>query len=178
MRHRKNILAIVGSAAKQSSNLQLVKAIQELLPEDFELTIIGSLSHLPHFDPFVSADQLPDEVVLFRKMIQQSDGIIICTPEYIFSIPAVLKNAFEWCVATTAFAQKPAGLITASASGVKGHEELQLIMKTLEAKSAGDTTLLIQGIKSRFDSEGKLTDATTELQLKAFVSCFEALVYS
>jgi NAD(P)H-dependent FMN reductase len=35
-----------------------------------------------------------------------------------------LKNAIEWCVSTTVFSDKPIGLITASASGQKGHEDL------------------------------------------------------
>jgi len=63
--------------------------------------------------------------------------------EYVFSIPNGLKNVIEWCVATTVFADKPSGLITASANGQKGHEELLLIMKTAMAKFTSETTLLI-----------------------------------
>jgi hypothetical protein len=39
------------------------------------------------------------------------------------------------------------GLITASADGEKGYEELQLILKTLTAKFTDETILLIQGVK-------------------------------
>ena len=97
-------------------------------------------------------------------------------PEYIFSIPSGLKNPLEWCVSTTIFANKPVGLITASANGEKGHEELQMIMKTIEAKFTTETTLLIQGAKGKIDSEGRLTDAETERALKSFLIGFAKLM--
>lgn len=175
MKDRKNILIIIGSASLQSSNLQLARIIQAR--SRHTCTIIESLAHLPHFDPLLSATAAPAEVVLFRKQVEEADGMIICTPEYIFSIPAILKNALEWCVSTTVFARKPTGLITASAQGEKGHQELQLIMQTLEARFTNETTLLIQGIKGKFDRDGKLNDEQTVTQLRTFVSCFEDLVH-
>ncbi len=87
--------------------------------------------------------------------------MIICTPEYIFSIPSGLKNAIEWCISTTIFSDKSIGLITVSASGEKGHKELQLIMKTAMSKFTDETTLLIPGIKGKFDEQNNLTDEET-----------------
>nr|WP_288933719.1 NAD(P)H-dependent oxidoreductase [uncultured Allomuricauda sp.] len=104
-----------------------------------------------------------------------ADGIIICTPEYVFSIPSGLKNAIEWCVATVVFSDKPIGLITASASGEKGHEELKLIMKTVQTIFTEDTTLLIQGIKGKITVEGEITDDETERKLKKFMRSFKEL---
>ncbi len=57
----------------------------------------------------------PEAVLAFRKQIAAADGVLICTPEYVFTLPGSLKNALEWCVSTTIFSQKPTGLITASA---------------------------------------------------------------
>jgi chromate reductase, NAD(P)H dehydrogenase (quinone) len=98
------------------------------------------------------------------------------TPEYVFSIPSGLKNAIEWCVATTIFAHKPTGLITAAASGLKGHEELELIMRTVEARFSGPTTLLIPGIKGKLDADGAITDAKTHAELMDFVAAFAHLL--
>src|SRR5690606_17140350 len=98
--------------------------IASLTSKDFKLTIYNNLKTLPHFDPELSADNVPKKIIEFRKYIEQADGIIICTPEYVFSIPSGLKNAIEWCISTTIFSDKPMGLITASANGQKGHEEL------------------------------------------------------
>ena len=176
MTEKKNILAIVGSADKNSSNENLVHRIRKLTQDNFNLTIFNSLSSLPHFNPELSINKTPQEILDFRELILKADGIIICTPEYIFSIPSGLKNAIEWCVATTIFSNKPVGLITASASGQKGHEELQLIMKTIEARFKEQTTLLIQGIKGKFDSNGNLTDPVTIQKLNYFLSEFEKLL--
>jgi NAD(P)H-dependent FMN reductase len=117
------------------------------------------------------------EIIDFRKAIENADGILICTPEYIFSIPSGLKNALEWCVATTVFSDKPAGLITASANGQKGHEELQLIMKTVMAKFNDATTLLIPGIKGKISDNGEIKDNRTKEDLQKFINAFKELIY-
>lgn len=176
MAEKKNILAIIGSASENSANLKLVEQIAALATADFNLTIYNDLKLLPHFEPELSANKPPRQIIEFRKSIEQADGIIICTPEYIFSIPSGLKNAIEWCIATTIFSNKPSGLITASASGEKGHEELQLIMKTATANFTNETSLLIQGVKGKFDEQGNLSDLETQKQLDKFITNFNNLV--
>ncbi|MBS1643024.1 MAG: NAD(P)H-dependent oxidoreductase [Bacteroidetes bacterium] len=176
MTNNKNILAIIGSASSNSSNLKLVEKIASLTSKEFNLTIYNDLKKLPHFDPELSVDDTPRQIIEFRKNIEEADGIIICTPEYVFSIPSGLKNAIEWCISTTIFSDKPIGLITASASGQKGHEELQLIMKTAMAKFTDETSLLIQGIKGKFDEQGNLTDIETEKKLNEFTDALMKLL--
>ena len=123
MSSKKKILAIIGSTRANSSNLKLVQHVAALTTESLDVIIFEGLSELPHFNPDLDTEQPPIAIVKFRQLIADSDGIIICTPEYVFSMPGSLKNAIEWCVSTTLFSKKPTGLITASASGEKGHEE-------------------------------------------------------
>ena len=176
MTNKKNIVAIIGSASSNSANHKLVEHILSLTSEEFNLTIVNNLKTLPHFDPELSADNPPSQIIEFRKIIEQANGVIICTPEYIFSIPSGLKNAIEWCIWITIFSDKPVGLITASASGQKGHEELQLIMKTAMAKFTDETCLLIQGIKSKFNEQGVLIDPETHKQLEKFSAALKQLI--
>ena len=68
------------------------------------------------------------------------------------------------------------GLITASASGQKGHEELQLIIKTVMAKFTDETTVLIQGIKGKINKQGEIIDEKTQDDLKNFAQTFKTLV--
>ena len=162
-----NILVIIGSAGAGSSNEQLVRHLSSAWVND-EAEIFTELKSLPHFDPLRSVENPPPEIVALRSKIEQAKAILICSPEYIFSIPSGLKNMFEWCVSTTVFSDKPTGIITASASGQKGHEELQLILKTLMARFTPDTTLLIPGIKGKINVQGEISDPQTLQDLQHF----------
>jgi len=175
---KKNILAIAGSASPNSSNERLLEQLAAMMQDDCNVTIFNSLKALPPFDPEQSLESPPQAIVAFRDAIDRADGIIICTPEYVFSIPSGLKNAIEWCVATTIFSAKPIGLITASAQGEKGHEELQLIMKTVTARFTPETTLLIQGIKGKVNLAGEIVDRTTVDELARFADAYRELVQS
>lgn len=173
--NKKKIFIIIGSASENSANEKLIDIFTELTKDFFTVTIFNDLRKLPHFHPLLSTDNPPDEIIHLRRQIENADGIIICTPEYIFSIPSGLKNAIEWCVSTTVFSDKPAGIITASAHGQKGHEELMMIMKTVMAKFTEETTLLIQGIRGKINSDGAITDEGTLLKLKNFIEAFKRL---
>ncbi len=171
----KTIFAIIGSASENSSNQRLIEFLADQTGNDLKWIVFNELKSLPHFDPELSVNNPPKEVIAFRKQIEQADAVIICTPEYVFSIPSGLKNAIEWCVSTTVFSEKPCGLITASAQGEKGHEELQLIMKTLMAKFTHETTLLISGVKGKIAKSGEIDPDTTSV-LKTFIdSCLSLL---
>lgn len=172
---KKNIFVIIGSASQNSANEKLIENFTTLTTNFFDVTVFKDLKTLPHFDPELSVHQPPIEIINFRKAIAQSDGIVICTPEYVFSIPSGLKNAIEWCVSTTVFSDKPIGLITASADGQKGHEELQLIMKTVMTKFTDETTLLIQAIKGKINEQGEITDIKTKEALVQFIEAFKLL---
>ena len=114
------------------------------------------IAGLPHFSPDLDGEQVPQAVVEWRQMIAAADGVIICTPEYIFSLPAVLKNAIEWTVSTTVFLDKPVALIVASALGEQTFASLTLIMNTVGAVVGENAALLIQGTRGRFDDRGQI----------------------
>jgi len=169
---------IIGSASSNSANEVLINSFSELTKNYFNLIIFKDLKSLPHFDPELSIQNSPKAIIAFRNQIENADGVIICTPEYVFSVPSGLKNALEWCVSTTIFSNKPVGLITASAHGQKGHDELQLIMQTLMAHFTAETTLLIQGIKGKLDETGNITDEHTQTAFMNFIEAFKLSTYS
>ncbi|MFH7014765.1 NADPH-dependent FMN reductase [Flavobacterium sp. FlaQc-47] len=167
------ILAITGSTRKNSSNYKILNFISENIKSEFEVIIFEDLADIPHFNPDLDTDNPPEMVEFFRNKIMEADGVIICTPEYVFSLPGSLKNALEWCVSTTIFSDKTVGLITASASGEMAHEQLLLIMKTIGAKFDENKQLLIQGIRGKINEEGKITNEETEIALQDFINHFE-----
>jgi chromate reductase, NAD(P)H dehydrogenase (quinone) len=168
---KKNILIIVGSSSQNSSNENIANLCVQKLGIDYTCTVISSLKQLPFFTPENTVDNVPQIVLDFRQQIEQAKAIIISTPEYVFSIPAVLKNALEWCVAATVFSNKVVGLITASAHGEKGHQQLKLITKTLGCIVAEDTSLLISGIKSKLQ-EDTFNNEQTKNEFAAFIKKF------
>lgn len=170
------ILVIIGSASKGSSNAKLMEVFAELSADDFQLTVSQELGLLPHFDPCLTED-VPVAVANLIASIDAAQGVVICSPEYIFSIPARLKNLLEWCVATTVFMDKPVGLVTASADGQQGHVQLKLIMNTLGAHLAEEAELVVNGIKGRFDGDGKLSDSQVRAALADFTAGFKKMVY-
>ncbi|MEP6673539.1 MAG: NADPH-dependent FMN reductase [Ferruginibacter sp.] len=176
MDSRKKILAICGSTRSNSTNLQLIKAIAEIAAADIDIEIYSDLSFLPHFNPDLDNEAVPDSVKIFRSKIENVDGILICTPEYVFSLPGSLKNAIEWMVSTTLFSGKPVALITASGLGEKAHESLLLIMKTVEAKFTEQTQLHISGARTKVNMKNKITDAATMEKIKLLLNAFINLI--
>lgn len=169
----KKVLAICGSTRNQSANLGIIRYIEKVLSDEIEFEIFNELSALPHFNPDLDNDNPPQVVTRFRDKISNADGVLICTPEYIFSLPGALKNAIEWCVSTTILSEKPVGLITASASGTLAHESLQLVMKTINADLRKETQLLIQGAKGKVDNNGTFSHSATADEVEKFCVAFK-----
>lgn len=171
---RKKIFAISGSTRLNSSNEAILKTVAELSIETFDVHIFQGISELPHFNPDLdNEDSLPLPIKDFREQIESADGVILCTPEYVFNLPGSLKNALDWIISTLVFSDKPVALITAAASGEKAHEYLELIMNTVGAKVGEHSRLLIQGVKGKIDENGNVIDEPTLVKLKKMVESFE-----
>jgi chromate reductase, NAD(P)H dehydrogenase (quinone) len=172
----KRVLAISGSTRANSANAQVLRAAAALAGDRWAVTYYNQLDGLPHFNPDLDNDNPPESVVALRQQLEAADGLLICTPEYVFSLPGSLKNALEWLVSTTLLTNKPTALITASAAGEKAHESLQLILSTLQARYVPGTTLLISGVRGKLDAYGSLTDVPTQQAIEGLVSLFSSLM--
>jgi chromate reductase len=171
-----NVFAICGSTREQSSNLQLIHAVSRLTADDMKIDLYEDISLLPHFNPDLDKEMAPQAVEQFRHRIQEADGILICTPEYVFSLPGSLKNALEWTISTTLFAAKPTAIITASALGENAHASLRLIMKTMDARMTEETQLHIPGIRPKIDAAGNVIDHATAEKISQLATAFRELM--
>ena len=172
MHLRKKILAISGSTRANSVNGHILKAIGEIYAAKAEINIFIGIDELPHFNPDFDTDTPAPSVISFRNQIQEADGVLICTPEYVYSLPGSFKNAIEWTVSTILFTAKPTALITAASSGQKAHEALILLMSTIGAKIATATSLLIQAPKIKVSREGIITDKNTLHDIQQLMDAF------
>jgi NAD(P)H-dependent FMN reductase len=172
---KQKVLAISGSTRKNSSNEKILKAISTLFDDTIEMEIFTGIDHLPHFDPDSPVESPPAAVKHFLELIAQADGVLICTPEYVFSLPGTLKNALEWTVSSTVFSYKPCAFIVASGLGEKTFESLGIIMRTLIQEPVPATsTLLIQGARNKVNDIGKFADAKTEAEISGVIHSFMA----
>jgi NAD(P)H-dependent FMN reductase len=93
------ILVIPGSLRTGSLNAKLAAvAAHELVQMDAEVTRI-SLSDfpLPIFDGDLQAKSgVPKHAVNLKRMIGAHHGVLIVTPEYNSSVPALVKNTIDW----------------------------------------------------------------------------------
>ena len=169
---RKKIMAISGSARKNSANLRLIKAIDEMTREKFDTTVFEGLTDLPHFNPDLDNDNPPEPVNSFRELLKSSDGILICTPEYAMGVPGTLKNALDWTVSSGEFSGKPVALITASTSGLKAHESLLDTLQVIDARINEETQYLISFIQVKLNSENKITDEQTMSDIQRLIGAF------
>ncbi len=176
MDNHPKVLAICGSTRVQSANLLLLQYLQKTAAPYFNITIYTHLDQLPHFNPDLDTDPPPAEIRELRRLVEEADGIIICTPEYVFSIPGSLKNALEWFVSTTLLSDKPTALITASSSGDVAHKELKLIMDTLGARSNEDTVVLIKSIKSKMSATGEISSSELRERLLQLILSLNTLL--
>lgn len=166
---KKKIFAISGSTRKGSSNEAILKAIAEEFKAILEIDVYNEIDRLPHFNPDLDNDNVTSVVKDLRERIQRADGVLICTPEYVFSLPGSLKNAIEWNVSTTLFSNKAVAFIVAAASGEKAFQSLGLILTTIESRIAAGSKLLIKGAKAKVGTDGAMKDSETFEKIKKLV---------
>ena len=94
MEKRLTILGIAGSLRRASYNRGALRAAQELALEGAKIDIF-ELDGIPPFNQDEEKNP-PAEVTELKQRIRAADAILLCTPEYNYSVPGVLKNAIDW----------------------------------------------------------------------------------
>ena len=84
-----------GSLRRGSFNSALLRLAPRVTPEDAELELV-SLAAIPLYNGDVEDAGMPAPVAEFRARLASADALLISTPEYNSSVPAVLKNAIDW----------------------------------------------------------------------------------
>jgi NAD(P)H-dependent FMN reductase len=173
------LLGLCGSLRRVSSNLALLRAAQQLVPAGVELRIADPLDRLPHFNPDLDVPPVPAAIGHWRAEIAAADAVLICSPEYAFSVPGVLKNALDWLVPSGELYEKPVGVITASPNHGGAGKAQRHLLDTLSAQQA----LLVQGasvavpfVRMRFDASGTLTDPEATGILQGSLAALAAAV--
>ncbi len=165
-----NILAISGSLRKNSSKTAILKSMETWTEFNIDFKIYEGIGMLPHFNPEMEEGTIV--VNEFRKYLKEADGVIICTPEYAFGVPGVLKNALDWLVSSGELNEKPVMAISASPLPSGGDRALASLMHTLSAlgtRMDEKSSLGIPAISKKINEAGRLDDSETIQKLQSLL---------
>lgn len=137
----KKILVVEGSVRNGRAADKVIEIITEVAAKlgNVELKIADLKDiNLPFFDHPISPsnwEETPNipELKKWEKMVNESDGVILVTPEYNSSTSAVLKNAIDWLY--TPWKDKPVAFVGYGWDGsVGGRKHLNDVMNRLKSK--------------------------------------------
>jgi len=123
-----HLAAIVGSLRRESFHRILFEAAQSVAPTGVIINE-APVRDVPFYNGDLEEAGVPDTVTSFKDAVAAADGLVIFTPEYNGSIPAVTKNAVDWLTRPYGSAPidgKPVGVVAATpgrhdAAGVRDH---------------------------------------------------------
>lgn len=177
-----NILSICGSLRTKSYNASLCRALAELAPEEMTIVPAPSVGTLPHYDADLQAEGFPAPVLELGKLVADTDGVIIVSPEYNYSIPGVLKNALDWLsrLPNQPFRNKAVALQSVSTGilgGARAQYHMRQVMVFLEARVFNRPEVIVPNAKGKFDEvAGTLTDVATREMISKQLVDFEQFV--
>jgi chromate reductase, NAD(P)H dehydrogenase (quinone) len=176
-----NILAICGSLRASSLNRALLRAAQELAPDDMNIRIYDTIGDLPLYNAELDGENQPEPVVRLKDAIQSADGLLIGCPEYNYGVSGVLKNAIDWASrppAKTPLRGKPTAIVGVS-GGMSGTMRAQLHLRQILVFTQTPIMLapeiLVPRGSEKF-TDGKLTHEQTREFLGKMLVSFEEWV--
>ncbi|HGK1801689.1 TPA: NADPH-dependent FMN reductase [Streptococcus pneumoniae] len=173
------LIAIVGTNSKRSTNRQLLQYMQKHFADKAEIELV-EIKAIPVFNK--PADkQVPAEILEIAAKIEETDGVIIGTPEYDHSIPAVLMSALAWLsYGIYPLLNKPI-MITGASYGTLGSSRAQLQLRQIlnapeiKANVLPDEFLLSHYLQA-FNPSGDLVDLDVIKKLDAIFDDFRIFV--
>lgn len=135
------LLAFAGSLRDGSYNRRLVHVLADgARAAGADVTLIELRDHpLPLYDGDIEAAGMPDGVRVLQQLLREHDGLLVSTPEYNGSMPALVKNTLDWISrpmadgrsGTTLFTDKVAGIVSASPGPAGGLRSLIVLRDAL-----------------------------------------------
>ncbi|HEM5933634.1 TPA: NAD(P)H-dependent oxidoreductase [Streptococcus suis] len=173
------LLGLVGTNSARSTNCKLLQYIEQHFADKADIELV-EIKELPIFNKPANRE-LPEIVKELVAKIEAADGVIIGTPEYDHSIPAVLMNALAWVsYGVYPLLNKPV-MITGASYGTLGSSRAQLQLRQilnapeLKATVLPDEFLLSHSLQA-FDANGELIDLETSQKLDAIFDDFRLFV--
>jgi chromate reductase len=172
------ILALAGSTREDSWNKMLAKEAAEMARQMGATVKLIDLRDYPM--PFYDSDfeiqqGQPENAKRLRRLMIESDAIIIASPEYNSSLPGILKNALDWASrdekgqpSRDAFKGKKFAIMSTS-PGPGGGSRVLVHLGSVIENVGGEVVkiqLAVPNAESSFNQQGLLQNSVAKEQLK------------
>ena len=142
-----HVAVLVGSLRADSVNRQVAESLKAQAPVGLEVDIIDGLAEVPFYNEDLDGGTAPAAATALRDRVAAADRVLVVTPEYNATMPAVLNNAIDWLsrpYGAGAIAGKPFGVVGVTPTPYGGkwaHEHAALSAKIAGAVVVEDVTV-------------------------------------
>lgn len=154
-----HVLVLVGSLRAESVNKRIAETAVTVAPAGVDVVVYDGLGDVPFYNEDIDVEETaPAAARALRAAAAQASALLLVTPEYNGTIPAVLKNAIDWLsrpYGAGALVGKPVVVISASPSGNGAkwaHEDTRKAVRIAGGSVLDDVQLSIGGTIDKFGS--------------------------
>lgn len=178
-----HVLILAGSLRRGSLNHRLAELAVQATAQVGATTDLARIAEFdcPLYDGDFEQDSgIPDGAQRFCTRLKAADAVMIASPEYNASMPAVLKNLIDWVsrFRPQPFNGRQALLMSASPSMVGGNRglwSLRIPLEHLGARVYPDMFSLAQAHQA-FAPDGRLMSEVLQKRFEETLRCFLDLV--
>jgi len=156
------LIGMSGSLRAGSYSNAVLETLREKFAGRAELQIYD-LAPIPSYNQDFEGDKRPEPVKALLEAIAQSDGLVLCAPEFNHSIPGVLKNALDWAsrpAFSSVMAYKPVAIMATSPgpqSGARCLEHMKVALDSMLARVVLARECIITSVAAKI-RDGRLVD--------------------
>ena len=169
------VLALVGSLRSGSVNRKVAETAVAVATDDVDVVIFEGLGDLPFYNEDTDVDGGPAEVQVLRMAAAEADALLLVTPEYNGTVPAVLSNAIDWLsrpFQAGAIYGAPVAVISVSPSpnGARwAHDDTRKAVGIAGGRVLEDVSLSVGGTMDKFGDAHPSEHAEVSGQVDAVV---------
>ena len=172
-----DLLILVGTVREGRKSIRAARAAEQKFQDsghnvDFfdlkekEIPFLGNRSYKDDEEP------VPDDIRELSQKMNETDGLVIVTPEYNHSIPGALKNALDFLYPE--YDDLPFAYVTVSAGGFGGVRALSHLHDiTLALGGFPGPSIQVSNVGNVLDEDGEILEEGLERRFDGFVEDIE-----
>ncbi len=159
------LIGMSGSLRTGSYSNAVLETLREKFAGRADL-VVYDLAPVPLYNQDFEGDKRPAIVKKLLTDIAESDGLVLCAPEFNHSIPGVLKNAIDWAsrpAFQSVLAYKPVAIMATSRGplgGARCLEHMRVALDSCLSRIALAREVIISAADSKI-RDGRLVDETS-----------------